>query len=147
MQGQGWEPGYGDGWNGESATPHMGWRSWNSFRACISADKSNCSFPKERSGQGQRVGLRHACRTCGTIASAIDGVTARKWKVAGKTVSLADVGCKNGHQRPGCHSYGPMLDATVMGPCTCPPPPALGPVSISHPTVAGSPCQPLPRIC
>ena len=112
VQGQGWEHGYGDGWNGESATPHMGWRSWNSFGACISAgipgDQSNCSFPKENSGQGQGVGSRHACKTCGTIASAIDGVTVRKWKVAGKTISLADVGCKNGHQRPGWHGCGPM---------------------------------------
>jgi len=76
-------PGYAAGLNGEAPLPPMGWRSWNAMGACIRSglpgDGSNCTLP----GGREASDAAHRCRTCGSIASAVDGVTDRNWTMAG----------------------------------------------------------------
>ena len=101
VDGQGNETEFESGWNGQAMLPPMGWRSWNSMGACIKAglpgDGSNCTMPDGKPpALGGQVGHpnHHYCPgICGSIADAIDNLTAKIHKVDGKLVSLADVGC------------------------------------------------------
>ena len=91
---------FSSGWNGEAMLPPMGWRSWNAMGACIKAglpgDGSNCTLPDGKPPLGQVGGGRpehHYCpKSCGSIAGAIDALTAKVYAMDGKLVSLADVG-------------------------------------------------------
>ena len=123
VQAQGNEAGFESGWNGEAVLPPMGWRSWNAMGACIKSglpgDGSNCTLPDgtpplqpvpaggANGGLGSRSGHHYCAHSCGSIASAVDAITARKWSVGGKTVSLADVGYASvGIDEVGARAFG-----------------------------------------
>ena len=85
VAGQGTEPGFAPGWNGEAASPPMLWRHYGGcMRAGLPDDNTSCA----------KVAAGHGCTTCGTWATLIEAVTAKKWPqgAGGGTVSLAGAG-------------------------------------------------------
>ena len=91
------EGGFAPGWNGLASAPPMAWRSWNAFQYCIRAglpgDNSSCAM----AGPPGKPFLPMSCeastgRLCGSIAAAMERITARNISLDGRLVSLADVG-------------------------------------------------------